>query len=162
MHLEHCSRGGASALPHTALPHMSAAAPAAGVAAAAFLDIAAQAAFATSCDSTLQPPKGSGGRHWGLWAGARAARAAQGDGGGVGGPRGGFKVVRKVAACANLGKCRGCRRYDEDSVDGGAKCESLAWRARRCTGIASKSACSHSDRQHISEVLGAIRIVQCA
>jgi len=36
------SRGGASALPHAALPHTSAAAPAAGVAAvAAFLNIAA-------------------------------------------------------------------------------------------------------------------------
>ena len=46
MHLEHCSSGGARALPHAALPHASAAAP------AAFLDIAG---FFTA-DSTLQPP----------------------------------------------------------------------------------------------------------
>jgi len=43
LHLEHCSSGGASALPHALLPHASA--PAAGTgarAAAAFLDITGQ------------------------------------------------------------------------------------------------------------------------
>ena len=69
MHLEHCSSGGASVLPHSALPHASAAAPAAGVAAeAAFLDISAQGGCAQprgaartfpSRDSTLQPPEPS-------------------------------------------------------------------------------------------------------
>ena len=77
MHLEHCSSGGASALPHAALPHASAAPPAAGVAAAAaFLDIASQALCAAS-QFPLQPPVASavgvGGRMWG-----RSERAVAG------------------------------------------------------------------------------------
>ena len=60
------SSGGASALPHAALPHASAALPAAGVAAAAaFLDIASQALCAGALSATsqfpLQPPGASSG-----------------------------------------------------------------------------------------------------